>query len=493
MPASHPGSPRMLDECTPLLDEVHKDPEGRARYIKPATPLPKLQLAIICVIRFTDSLLSTQMWPYINQFILSLRLTKEPSQAGFYSGLLDSVFGLTQLLTTYYWSRLSNRVGRKPVILVGTIGVALSTMYLGISTSLAELLISRIIGGVFGGTASVVPSVVGDLSDDSNQAVVFPIYALAWPIGSIAGPFIGAMLSNPARKYGSVFQNSIFSRHPYFLPGLASGLLTLLCTLLAYLYLKESFRKRPAEDISDEVFSGECDTSLKQLFSIPIIWSLTISAFSFNVNAYAFDFIFLLLCYSPIERGGLSLSSSAIGLALSACGVVYLALQLFIMPVMLKRVEATALYTITIASWPVVFATLPLINIVARRGFATETGEMDSSMRIILWAGVAFVLILSRIGYEAYSLSLILTKTNTSDPALLAVSNGLVSCANSLARIVGPVLGSFIFSVSDQYHLLGGYFWAMFMVCSCLWTCKLSRDVARHSRSSLKYYTEGEF
>ncbi|KIK57004.1 hypothetical protein GYMLUDRAFT_139083, partial [Collybiopsis luxurians FD-317 M1] len=448
------------------------------------TPLPKLQLAIICLIRITDPLLSTQMWPYINQFILSLRVTKEPSQAGFYSGLSDSVFGFTQFLATYHWSKLSSAVGRKPVILIGTVGVALSTVYLGVSTSLTELLISRSIGGVFGGTASVVQSVVGDLSDDSNQAAAFPIYALAWPIGSITGPFIGGVLSNPAEKYGSFFQNSVFSRHPYFLPCLASGLLTLLCALLAYFYLKESFRKLPVEDISDEVSLNECDTSLKQLFSIPIIRSLAISVFSLNVNAGAFDFIFLLVCYSPIERGGLSLSSSTIGLALSASGIVYVALQLFIMPVMLKRVEATALYTITIASWPVVFATLPLINIVARRGFAIETGEMDSSMRIILWAGVAFVLVLSRIGYEAYSLSLILTKTNTSDPALLAVSNGLVSCANSLARIVGPVLGSFIFSISDQYHLFGGYFWAMFMVCSCLWTCKLSRDVAHHSRSS---------
>ncbi|KIK57193.1 hypothetical protein GYMLUDRAFT_46441 [Collybiopsis luxurians FD-317 M1] len=474
-------------ESVPLLDEVQDDLEDQPRSIKPAaTPLPKFQLSIACLIRITDPILYTQMFPYINEFILFLHLTNEPSQAGFYSGLFDSVFGIAQFAATYHWSKLSNRIGRKPVILVGTIGVALSTMYLGLSTTLTELLISRVIGGIFGGTASVVQSVVGDLCDVSNQAAAFPIYALGWPIGSITGPLLGGMLANPAEKYGSFFQNSIFSIHPYLLPGLVSGVFTLLCVLFAHFYLEESLRKKPVVDSLNELSSDEPEISVKQLLSIPIIRILAISVFSLNVNGGAFDFLFVLFCYTPLEHGGLSFSSSTIGLALSASGLVYAFLQLFIMPVMLKRVEATTLYSITIASWPVLFAVLPIIHIIARHGL----GETELLSRIVVGAGVAFVLITSKIGQEAYSLSMVLTKTNTSDdPALLAVSNGIMSCAMSLARIVGPVLASSVFAVSQQYHLLGGYFWALIMVCSCLLTCKLSRDVASQSQSSLVCYT----
>ncbi|KAF9056710.1 major facilitator superfamily domain-containing protein [Rhodocollybia butyracea] len=468
----------------------------------PATPLPKFQLAIVWLIRLSDPVLYTQIFPYINEYILFLHLTHEPSQAGFYSGLLDSTFAITQFLATYHWSMLSNRFGRKPVALIGTFGVALSTVYLGLSTSLTHLLILRAIGGIFGGTASVVQSMVGDLSDASNQATVFPIYALAWPIGSITGPIIGGMLSNPADTYGSFFQNSIFSRHPYFLPGLVSGVLALLCVLFAYFYLEEvsSFVQRrpslmcksaiislselsPLNELSSD--APQPEFTLIETFSIPIIRVLAISVFSLNMNGVAFDFLFVLFCYTPIENGGLSFSPLTIGYVLSSAGIIYSFLQIVIMPVVLKRVEAAKLYFIAVASWPVVFATLPFLNVIASHGLVAETGDMTPFSTFILWIGVGLVLTASKVGSVAYILSLILTKTNSSNPALLAVSNGIISCAMSLARIISPVLSSFIFSISIEYHLLRGYFWALVMVCSCFLTCILTQNVVRLSQSSL--------
>jgi MFS family permease len=58
-----------------------------------------------------------------------------------------------------------DKIGRKPVIMAGTLGVALSTMYFSLSSSLTELLVSRAIGGLFGGTVAVVQSVVGEVTD----------------------------------------------------------------------------------------------------------------------------------------------------------------------------------------------------------------------------------------------------------------------------------------------------------------------------------------
>lgn len=55
----------------------------------------------------------------------------------------------------------------------------------------------------------------------------------------IISPFIGGVLSNPAEKYGSIFQNSVFSRHPYFLPCLVAGIIALSGVLIGYIYLEE--------------------------------------------------------------------------------------------------------------------------------------------------------------------------------------------------------------------------------------------------------------
>ncbi|KAJ3731622.1 major facilitator superfamily domain-containing protein [Lentinula guzmanii] len=487
MTVSPSDSSSTLNETTPLLNDARDDPEDQKPLIKEATPLPMVQLFIVCAIRLMDPIAFTQIFPYINEFIAFLKLTDDPSQTGFYSGLVESAFAVTQFLAIYQWSKLSNKIGRRPVIMVGTFGVALSTMYFGLSSSLTDLLLSRAIGGIFGGTVSVVQSVVGEITDASNQAAAFPIYGLVWPIGGITGPFIGGVLSNPADKYGSIFQNSVFSRHPYFLPCLVAGIIALLGVLLGYFCLQETLRKK-SDDGAEHSFIDDREPTLQELLSIPIIRALSISAFALNFNGTAFDVLFVLFCFTPIQNGGLAFSPSTIGFTLSSSGLISSAMQIFIMPVILKRIEASKIYNMSIAAWPVVFATIPILNIIARRGLLEETGCLDIWSNVMLWTGILFVLAASKVGGMAYSVSLILTKTNVDTPAVLAVSNGVMSCAMSLARIISPALASSAFALSEEHHLLGGYFWALMMVCFCLLACSLGRNISRLSRSSLSHH-----
>ncbi|KAE9405880.1 MFS general substrate transporter [Gymnopus androsaceus JB14] len=451
------------NESTPLLHDAQNDVEVQECFTEQTTPLPKLQLALICLIRIMDPIAFTQIFPYINEFITFLKLTDDPSQTGFYSGLVESVFAVTQFFAIYQWSRLSNRIGRKPVILVGTLGVALSTMYFGLSSSLTDLLISRAIAGIFGGTVSVVQSMVGEITDASNQAAAFPVYGLVWPIGGITGPLIGGVLSNPADKYGSLFQDSVFSRHPYFLPCLVAGIIALLGVFAAYIYLNETQR------MASKIPSDNRAPTLRELLSIPIIRALSISAFALNFNGTAFDY----------SNGGLAFSTSTIGFTLSSSGLISSSMQIFIMPVILKRIEAAKVYNMSIAAWPIVFAALP----------DEKTGDLDIYSKVMLWAGIVLVLAISKVGGLAYSVSLILTRVNVKNPEVLAVSNGVMSCAMSLARIISPALSSSAFALSEEYNLLGGYFWALMMTCSCLLACGLGSNISRLSQSSLTHHT----
>ncbi|KIK64332.1 hypothetical protein GYMLUDRAFT_240890 [Collybiopsis luxurians FD-317 M1] len=488
MTVSPSDSSSTVNENTPLLNDACLDPEDQEPLIAEATPLPMFQLCIVCLIRLMDPIAFTQIFPYINEFITFLKLTDDPSKTGFYSGLVESTFAVTQFLAIYQWSKLSNRIGRKPVILTGTIGVALSTMYLGLSNSLTELLLSRAIGGIFGGTVSVVQSVVGEITDASNHAAAFPIYGLVWPIGGIAGPFIGGVLSNPADKYGPLFQNNIFSEHPYFLPCLVAGIIALCGVLLGYFGLEETLQKKPQDGTVETRNFASDEPTLRELLSIPIIRALSISAFALNFIGTAWDVLFVLFCYTPIENGGLAFSPTTIGFILSSSGLISSALQIFIMPVILKRVEAAKLYNMSISVLPVVFGALPLLNVIARRGLVEETGELEFIASIMLWIVLVAIVSLSKVGFLSYSLSLILTRTNTDSPAVLSVSNGVMSCAMSLARIVSPALVSSAFALSEEYHLIGGYFWAVVMVCICLFACSLAPNISRLSRSSLTHH-----
>jgi len=164
-------------------------------------PLPKAQLICLCVIRLVDPIAFTQIFPYINEMMAHLHLTDDPLRVGFYSGLAESAFSVSSLFSIYQWARLSDVIGRRPVIFIGIIGVSLATLLFGLQRSLSGILLVRCIGGFFSGNTAVIYSVLGEITDSTNQAIALPIFALAWPVGSVIGPLIGGTFSNPANTF----------------------------------------------------------------------------------------------------------------------------------------------------------------------------------------------------------------------------------------------------------------------------------------------------
>jgi MFS family permease len=143
-----------------MNDEVSHPLLGLSSLSSPGpTPLPTVQLAAVYAIKLIIPIASFQHLPYINQWIDDLHLSGQRS-TGYYSGLLDSAFTLAQLLSVYPWARLSgpsflyspyprlsvpgsDRIGRVPVVVVGTLGLAAVTLLFGLSTSFTSILITR--------------------------------------------------------------------------------------------------------------------------------------------------------------------------------------------------------------------------------------------------------------------------------------------------------------------------------------------------------------
>ena len=114
-------------------------------------------------------------------------------------GVLSASFSLAQLLFAPVWGRLSDRVGRKPLIILSLFGTAVGSLLTGVAGSIGILFLGRIIDGISGASVSVAQAAVGDLAAPRDRARLMGLIGAAFGVGFVAGPAIGglAALASP--------------------------------------------------------------------------------------------------------------------------------------------------------------------------------------------------------------------------------------------------------------------------------------------------------
>ena len=108
------------------------------------------QLFILMAVRVIEPLSITQLFAYINPMMSHiLPPTTDQADIGKYSGLIEAAFAIGTFLTMYQWGRLSDRIGRKPAILSGLTGIAVTTLAFGLSGNFYMAFIARLFGKYF--------------------------------------------------------------------------------------------------------------------------------------------------------------------------------------------------------------------------------------------------------------------------------------------------------------------------------------------------------
>ncbi|KAJ7464027.1 major facilitator superfamily domain-containing protein [Mycena latifolia] len=449
------------NESQPLLRDTARL-EDQAPTVK-ATPLPKAQLTALCMARLSDPIGYTQIFPYINEFIASLHVTDDPAKMGFYSGLVESTSSIAAMLTVFHWGKLSDIIGRRPVILAGALGMTMVSSLFGLSRSLVQILALRAISGLFAGNSAVYQTILAELTDSTNQATAYPIYGGIYPLGATVGPIIGGFLSNLAAKYPNYFGYSFLEAHPYFPPGFVCALIALLGFSMTYCFLEETLPSKRTNVPRDGAATAPSDArtmGILELLAIPNVRAISASSTALAFLDVGFSVVFVLFCYTPIKTGGLGFSAREIGYAMAMSSGSFATLQFLVMPFLMSKFTTIKLYIFCMGVWPFTFLLLPLLNLIARMSLANRIDDgSDVRFKVLLWLGIAVVVICWRVACLAYPNNAILVRNNSPSSASLGAANGLNMLAMGVARCSSPAFVSSVFALSVNNHLLGGYLW----------------------------------
>jgi len=91
------------------------------------------------------------IFPYIYYMVLSFNISHDEHQTAIYAGMVTSAFAFAEFSTGLLWGRLSDKVGRKPILLTGLAGTGLSMLMFGFAPSLPVALVARALGGLLNG------------------------------------------------------------------------------------------------------------------------------------------------------------------------------------------------------------------------------------------------------------------------------------------------------------------------------------------------------
>ncbi|KAF5334851.1 hypothetical protein D9758_014286 [Tetrapyrgos nigripes] len=384
-----------LDERTTLLPSPHPK----------VTPLPRFQVFILMMMRMTEPISYMVIFPFVNQMMEEVaHIPKE--KIGYYAGLIESAFAIVQFLFVYCWGALSDRIGRKVVALSGLVGVIISVLGFGLSTSLGMMIATRCIAGVMNGNVVVVKTMLAEITDETNQARAFALM--------------------PASNHTRLF--------------LLGGN---ICTEGFEIIATSSSQASSYRSASIEPESLIPLQPKPSLFTSQIIRVLT-TWFFLNLLSSSYQAIVPLFCYSPYSAGGVNFNPSKIGLLLSINGVTALLAQTLIFPDLERRLGPVKTYRIVITFLPLVFACLPLAHWVYPLGV------------IVVWivlGGMVAVKAISNMGIVCNNLLI-----NNSAPSrdTLGTLNGIAQSASSLARAFGPATATSLFALSNEHNLLGG-------------------------------------
>ncbi|KAL1960813.1 hypothetical protein VTO42DRAFT_5796 [Malbranchea cinnamomea] len=203
---------------------------------------PTRQLFVLGLCRICEPIAFMSIFPYVYFMVASFHVTDDDHQIALWAGAVTSSFTFAEFCAGVFWGRMSDRFGRKPVLMMGLAGTAISMIVFGFSSSLPMAMLARAVGGLLNGNIGVLQTTVAELvTNKKHQPRAYSIMPFVWCLGSILGPAMGGALAQPCDNYPSLFpRGTIFDRYPFLLPNIVCVVILLFGITIGILFLEET-------------------------------------------------------------------------------------------------------------------------------------------------------------------------------------------------------------------------------------------------------------
>ena len=310
-------------------------------------------------------------------------------------GALFATYSLAQVAFSPFWGRLSDRIGRRPVLLVTIAGSALGSLITGLAGALPILFVGRLIDGTSGASIAVARATVSDVASADERPRLMGLLGAAFGLGFVVGPVLGA-----AATFGG-------PAVPFFV----AAFLSIANLIATWFRVPETAGPQAMASTKPSPAARPVGYAMRLI----ILTLVVVAAFS------AFEATFSLLA-----RLRVGLSDAEVALMFTGAGVLLVAVQGGLIGVLVRRYGEPRLLRIALGAMVVGFVVLS-----------------SASTWPILVTGVA----ITALGYG------LVTPTLSSLIADQAASNagralGTQQSAGGLARVIGPLVGASLFGVA---------------------------------------------
>jgi DHA1 family tetracycline resistance protein-like MFS transporter len=308
-------------------------------------------------------------------------------------GLLFASYSLCQIVAAPLLGALSDRYGRRPILLVSLFGTVISFGIMALANSLFLLFVSRIIDGLSGGNISTARAYISDITAEKDRAKAYGIIGAAFGLGFVFGPALAGLLGH----------------YSHAAPAWGAALLALLALVLTFLWLPETRQKQVSRP-------GNLWRDLPALVTRPILGRLLLIDFAYWVALSVYQTTFAL--FGNIRFGW---GITQIGYTLALMGFIGALVQGGAVGPLVKRLGEKTTFVAGL--------------VMAMFGLGMAAVAYD-------WTFFVAALIPAAIGTALTQPALISMISHTSEPGEQGRVQGVSGAMESLGRTVGPVWGN---------------------------------------------------
>ncbi len=287
-----------------------------------------------------------------------------------FGGIISSVFSVLQFVFSPFWGGLSDRTGRRPVLLCTVAGTALSYAVWAFSGSFWLFLLARILGGLFGGNLSVATAAVADVTSRAERSKAMGLVGAAFGLGLVTGPVIGAFSAriNLLATWPGL---AAWGVNPFTVPALfALGL-----SLVNLAWIRARFKETLGADAAGRSAEPRLRNPLRAILSLhnSAIRGANLVGFLYQLAFVAMETSLVFVSaerfgYGPVDNGKL----------MGFLGVCSIVTQGYIVRKLVGRVAETRLLAIGLLC-----STAGLLGI----GFAPTTGVLYAAVAALAFGG----------------------------------------------------------------------------------------------------------